>query len=391
MWVQSRHAHARYSSGVVTNAVFDTRHWHGCSVWTSGVRELGRGSGSRVVGHRRSRWVRDGHGRGAADAALPRVAGRCHRAPIGRRLGLAAVDPVLVIEGRRHELATCEWSSGVVAPQGYRHLTSFDLIEGVPRWRWQVGDVVLEAEVAMLHGRPVTGVVHRLVSSPHPVQLELAAVANVARRPWRTVRLRRRAGAAGRRRVRLRQRLPGARTWLPGSRRVVARLVPTRRGGTWATGQRRSVPRRHVHGRPTTRRTPLGRSLGRCPRRSSGDRDRGCSTKALSTRSGRAEASTSVERMLSHAADQFIVAGPTVVAGYPWFGDWSRDTFTSYEGLFLCTGRYSEGASLLRRAASTVSEGMLREHLRCRRSARVQHCRRDDVVSACPCPSHRSD
>ena len=27
-----------------------------------------------------------------------------------------------------------------------------------------------------------------------------------------------------------------------------------------------------------------------------------------------------------------------MVAGYPWFGTWSRDTMISYEGLFLATG-----------------------------------------------------
>ena len=47
------------------------------------------------------------------------------------------------------------------------------------------------------------------------------------------------------------------------------------------------------------------------------------------------------------------------MAGYPWFGEWSRDLFTSYEGLFLCTGRAEEGRAVLVRAAGTVSEGML--------------------------------
>jgi glycogen debranching enzyme len=35
------------------------------------------------------------------------------------------------------------------------------------------------------------------------------------------------------------------------------------------------------------------------------------------------------------AADAFVTTSPDVVAGYPWFGTWSRDTMTSYEGLFL--------------------------------------------------------
>ena len=51
--------------------------------------------------------------------------------------------------------------------------------------------------------------------------------------------------------------------------------------------------------------------------------------------------------------------GPDVVAGYPWFGAWSRDTMISYEGLFLATGRADEGRELLRSYAGTLSEGML--------------------------------
>jgi PPOX class probable F420-dependent enzyme len=35
----------------------------------------------------------------------------------------------------------------------------------------------------------------------------------------------------------------------------------------------------------------------------------------------RAHATDEVEARLALAADQFVVAGPTVVAGYPWFGD----------------------------------------------------------------------
>ncbi len=75
-----------------------------------------------------------------------------------------------------------------------------------------------------------------------------------------------------------------------------------------------------------------------------------------------AGAKAGVEAQLVLAADQFVIAtptGPTAVAGYPWFGEWSRDVMTSYEGLFLATRRFAEGRELLRRAAATVSEGML--------------------------------
>ena len=102
--------------------------------------------------------------------------------PIGRRLGPVALDPVRVIGDRRIALATHQWSSGIVAPEGYRHLAAFELIEGVPRWTWQVDDVVLETEVAMLHGAAVVGVTHRLVYAERPVRVELVSVAT-----WRDV------------------------------------------------------------------------------------------------------------------------------------------------------------------------------------------------------------
>src|SRR5689334_17132484 len=73
-------------------------------------------------------------------------------------------------------LAVHEWSDGTVDPIGNVHLASFDLTDGVPRWRWQVGDVVLERELAAEHGRPGVAVVHRLVRAPGRVRLELSAL-----------------------------------------------------------------------------------------------------------------------------------------------------------------------------------------------------------------------
>ena len=67
--------------------------------------------------------------------------------------------------------------------------------------------------------------------------------------------------------------------------------------------------------------------------------------------------------MLAVAADRFVVRtanGPTAVAGYPWFGEWSRDLFTSYEGLFLVHRPGRGGArGAAPGARRSVSEGML--------------------------------
>lgn len=65
---------------------------------------------------------------------------------------------------------------------------------------------------------------------------------------------------------------------------------------------------------------------------------------------------------LHRAADAYLVQrgdGKTIIAGYPWFADWGRDTFIALRGLCLATGRLDEARAILLEWARAVSEGML--------------------------------
>ena len=65
---------------------------------------------------------------------------------------------------------------------------------------------------------------------------------------------------------------------------------------------------------------------------------------------------------IDRAADAYLVqrgAGRTIVAGYPWFTDWGRDTFIALRGLCLATGRLADARDILVEWAGAVSEGML--------------------------------
>jgi predicted glycogen debranching enzyme len=65
---------------------------------------------------------------------------------------------------------------------------------------------------------------------------------------------------------------------------------------------------------------------------------------------------------LERAADAYLVRrgeGRTIVAGYPWFTDWGRDTFIALRGLCLATGRYDDARAILVEWSSAVSNGML--------------------------------
>lgn len=65
---------------------------------------------------------------------------------------------------------------------------------------------------------------------------------------------------------------------------------------------------------------------------------------------------------LHRAADAYIVrrgTGRTIVAGYPWFTDWGRDTFIALRGLCLAGGRLDDARDILVAWAGAVSRGML--------------------------------
>jgi predicted glycogen debranching enzyme len=70
-------------------------------------------------------------------------------------------------------------------------------------------------------------------------------------------------------------------------------------------------------------------------------------------------------RALTLAADQFIVRrgtpthGISVIAGYPWFADWGRDTMIALPGLATALGRHELAAAILKTYASFVDGGML--------------------------------
>ena len=83
----------------------------------------------------------------------------------------------------------------------------------------------------------------------------------------------------------------------------------------------------------------------------------------ISTSSG---VSSTIFKLL-RAANDFVVArktpdgkdGTSVIAGYPWFADWGRDTFISLPGLLLVPGKFEQARQVLTVFAAYVSEGMI--------------------------------
>ncbi|MBY8872471.1 amylo-alpha-1,6-glucosidase [Micromonospora sp. PLK6-60] len=287
--------------------------------------------------------------------------------PASRKVGLASLDPAVIMpSGARARLGAHEWASGDVDPRGFELLERFDLTDGLPRWRWRIGEVVLERELAMLPGRSCVAVVHRLVSGG-PVELELAAACT-----WRDAHGERRADGPPLRMEPVdggavlegAYRLSGP-GWTPQGhwwrgayhREEAARGLPAAED-LWYAGRFHDVLRR-----PGDTVSVLAWAHDPAPVPPPAPEVVAAARRRNRTVVAAAKPADDVEATLALAADAFVVrtdqAPVDVVAGYPWFGAWSRDTMISYEGLFLCTGRADLGRELLRSYAATLSEGML--------------------------------
>ncbi|MEJ7590833.1 MAG: amylo-alpha-1,6-glucosidase [Planctomycetaceae bacterium] len=96
-----------------------------------------------------------------------------------------------------------------------------------------------------------------------------------------------------------------------------------------------------------------------CIRRNSGESvDQLAQRMALGERTRRSAFATRLHR----AAADYLVrrgSGQTIVAGYPWFTDWGRDTFIALRGLCLAAGRIDEAGQILTQWSQVISQGML--------------------------------
>lgn len=295
------------------------------------------------------------------------------RPPLDRTLMVAKLDAVVVYRGRRFELATNEYADGTVAPRGHVLLESFRLDGAVPVWTWQLGDAVVEQRVWMAHGSNTTYVQFSVVRAGEPVQLQLTPLCT-----YRDYHSHHRGH---------RETLV---TPLGNGIRVDAyygaqpyRLLADR--GTCALApdwywnfKHRGESERGLDDvedlfRPAVFTMTLVAGETGTMTLTANDAEPLPGVQALDQERARQAAllhlapdASETLGQLVLAADQFIVerrtataAGSTVIAGYPWFGDWGRDTMIALPGLTLTTGRLEIAANILRTFAAFVSEGLL--------------------------------
>ncbi len=303
--------------------------------------------------------------------------------PVDRTLLLTKLDDMVLYGDRYYPLHTNRWANNTVSPCGYRHIERFSLDGTIPTWRYACGDALLEKRIWMQPGENTTYVYYQLIRGSQPLTLTLKAMVNyrdhhssTQARSWRMTIVPIDHGlcvAAYPEAVQLqimsdRAEATPMHDWYYGfhlaaeRQRGLNNLDDNLHAGTF---QVTLQPGETVTFAASTERKPKLDGEQALKLRHAYEH------KLIgiwrSSRPAEAKEANSFVNQLVLAADQFIVSrstpeeptGKTVIAGYPWFSDWGRDTMISLPGLALCTGRPEIARSILRTFARFVDQGMI--------------------------------
>ncbi len=317
------------------------------------------------------------------------------RPPVGRVLTVAELDVWVTVRGYRIPLSTHLWrpaesGSDVIFPDGYHHLERFHLDGLIPTFIYTVGEVQIVRRVWMQHGKNTVYVTYTYRRGTNPITINITPLCTcrdhhaVRRGKWEVKVRPLMSGVEVSSRV---HSINGAE-----SRHCLYRMLSNtgqvklkgdgddEPGVEWWWGAH--LPQEKYRGLESTEDlfAPVEFKAELKPgdtlafvvtaeddppmpwdKALEDERER---QRRLLGRFGRP--APDWIRQLVLAADQFVVRrdvgerpGSSVIAGYPWFEDWGRDTMIALPGLMLTTGRYEDAATTLRTFARCIDRGML--------------------------------
>ena len=312
--------------------------------------------------------------------------------PLGRIMMLNdLVETVQLPEGTSIQLGGEERVNAPIRAHGASYLREFRLEDGLPIWSYQIEDVRLEKKVLMVH-RQNTVHIHYVVRGAKRLRLTLRPSVNF--RPHEApVNI----PLSGKYALTVLEdsfeissgpQMPSLRLMLHGEDRslivdrtrfqeVIYRLEASRgyaaRGDLWSPGYFTVSVSPDQPVTLVASAEPWDTVRAVTPEYAeNAERTR---RKRLLLRA-HPDVRTGLPAELVLAADQFIVvpagrvddrlrawAGGdevrTIIAGYPWFTDWGRDTMIGLEGLTLATGRHVEAGYILRTFSQYIRDGLI--------------------------------
>ncbi len=342
--------------------------------------------GDLLQAERREWWVANGLGGYAAGTIAGSLTRRYHglliapiEPPLGRRLLFSKADATASNGTNTWPLFTNRWQDGAIVPAGYQSIESFSLDRSVPVWTFRLSGPRIEQRIWLEPGANTVHVAWRL--SPDPPE----ALENWSLQVTLLANNRDHHGPTDTQQFHPVLEIVGDRLRvIDGQRSTLTIIAPGGQIESQQTWYRRfDLPLEAERGLEATDHhlcigtvtIALVRGQWRGLVASLQPDPATDLEAALARRLAHDEQVLAASpndaprwiRRLSLAADAFLFARPlpdapngvSIIAGYPWFGDWGRDTMISLPGLTLATGRPELARRILQTFARFVSQGML--------------------------------
>lgn len=286
-----------------------------------------------------------------------------------RMVLVSKLDETIISDHKRYELAVNNYGD-VVAPKGYQYLHAFSK-DLYPTFTYQAGDIRLQKSVLMIHGENTTIIKYDILQSDHVFQLELLpllAVRDIHQLKKANNEVKKEASFTdGVFKVNLYDNTPDVFIQLEGG--LFHPHPDWYLNFNFEEEKARGLEYKEDLYTPGKFSIEVKQGDSVFIMLSTEDvtgRDAAALfSKEVKRRQQLIEKSVSSEvlKQLTLAADQFIVNKDkdlkTIIAGYHWFTNWSRDTMISLPGLCLSTGRFDDAKKILAVFAKSVNKGML--------------------------------
>jgi predicted glycogen debranching enzyme len=291
--------------------------------------------------------------------------------PTGRAVLLSKFEETLTVDGRRFELSANQYPNAVY-PDGYKFLKGFRLAP-FPVWVYQIEDIEIEKTVFMPHGENtvICDYKFKVPGSRFKVSLELKPL--LAFRDYHHLRHDEESFETDFRvnenfvSVRLSDELP--RLLFAYENGEVEKTGFWYRNFEYERERKRGFDFRENLFQPFVLRFDVENEKAVSVIASTEIRDAADAGELKQSEVERRENLIEISgykdefsQQLVLAADQFIVARETeksVIAGYPWFSDWGRDTMIALPGLTLSANRPEIARSIILEFSRHISQGML--------------------------------
>jgi predicted glycogen debranching enzyme len=289
--------------------------------------------------------------------------------PTGRVLLINGFEAWIETPAGTYQISSQMYAGEVLYPAGHQRIESFDA-EPWPRWTYACEDgTKIEHELFMAHGSPATAMTWRLAKRRKGATLMLRPLisgrgTHALHHENQDFRFDATPGA-GRVTWRPYDGVPGLLAITNGEYQAAPEWY---RQFLYTTERERGYDHTEDLASPGTLRFDLSKdeavvilaaenSEGDVLKAAKDPQEAIAALRKSETRRRRA-----FKTRLDRSADAYVVARGgkrTIVAGYPWFTDWGRDTFISMRGLCLATGRLEDAEAILLQWAARVSEGQL--------------------------------